>query len=243
MATLLENGKNVAIYQAIANDPRNLTVFANFPSLSGLEIPGMDAVEQQQGEFELLLQSGPIDNPKLAQVQQQIQEGQTHPEAQTPEGQQAMQQLQQMEQQLPPKVSSVPVAQDGSENHEIHAAIVLGMMTSPEGRKLKNGDEQQQAIFQNLTLHWQEHVEMSEKLTPPKDMEFKGSMTVDPSKFSPDVQSKIFQAAGLQVSPQEASDAHELVPHEVITEKEGVDQQGVPVKQKIAMMNPGGKLR
>ena len=41
------------------NDPRNLTVFANFPSLSGLEIPGLDSVEQQQGEFELLMQSGP----------------------------------------------------------------------------------------------------------------------------------------------------------------------------------------
>jgi hypothetical protein len=242
MAELLENGKNIAIYQAIATDPRNLTVFANFPSLSGLEIPGLDSVEQQQGEFELLLQSGPLDNPQLAQIQKQIQEGQTHPEAQTPEGQQAMQQLQQMEQQLPPKVSSVPVAQDGSENHQIHAQIVLGLVTSPEGRKLKNGDPQQQAIYQNLMLHWKEHVEMSQKLTPPKEMEFKGSMTVDPSKYGPEVQSKIFQAAGLQVSPEEATDTHELVPHEVTTEKEGVDEQGVPVKQKIAMVNPGGKL-
>ena len=84
---------------------------------------------------------------------------------------------------------------------------------------------------------------MREKLTPPKDMEFKGSMTVDPSKFSPDVQSKIFQAAGLQVSPEDVKDSQELIPHEVITEKEGVDEQGVPIKQKIAMSNPAGKLR
>jgi hypothetical protein len=242
MATLLENGQNVAIYQAIATDPRNLTVFANFPSLSGLEIPGLDAVEQQQGEFELLLHSGPLDNPQLAAIQEHIQKGQTDPEAQTPEGQQAMQQLLQAAQQMPPKVSSVPVAQDGSENHQIHAVIVLGMITSPEGRKLKNGNPEQQAVYQNLMLHWQEHCQMSEKLTPPKEMDFKGSMTVDPSKYGPEIQSKIFQAAGLQVSPEEASDTHELVPREVTTEKEGVSSEGVPIKQKISMVNPSGRL-
>lgn len=239
MAELLEQGQNVAIYNAIANDPRNLTVFANFPSLTGLEIPGLDAVEQQEGEFELLMQSGPQPNPQYAAIQQQLQEGETHPEAQTPEGQEAMQQLQQAMQSMPPQISSVPVAQDGSENHAIHAAITLGMLTSPEGRKFKNGNDEQKAIWQNLKLHWQEHVEMGQKLTPPKEMEFRGSMTVDPSKFSPDVQSKIFQAAGLQVSPEEATDDPSLVPHEVTTEKEGVDANGVPVKQKIAMVGKG----
>ena len=108
-----------------------------------------------------------------------------------------MQQLQQQLQQMAPQVSTVPVAQDGSENHMIHAAVTLGMLTSPEGRKLKNGNEQQQQIWQNLKLHWQEHVKMGEQLTPPTPMEFKGSLTVDPSKFSPDIQAKVFQAAGL----------------------------------------------
>ena len=152
-----------------------------------------------------------------------------------------MQQLQQAAQSMPPLVSSVPVAQDGSENHAIHAQVTLGLITSPEGRKLKNGNEQQQATYQNLMLHWKEHVEMSEKLTPPKEMEFRGSMTVDPSKFSPDVQSKIFQAAGLQVSPEEATGDYSLSPHEVVSEKEGVDANGVPVKTKISMV--GKSLR
>lgn len=239
MAELLEQSKNVALYSAITSDPRNLTVFANFPSLTGLEIPGLDAVEQQEGEFEILMQSGPVPNPQLAQIQQQLTEGATHPEAQTPDGVDAMQQLQQAAQAMPPLVSTVAVAQDGSENHAIHAAITLGFITSPEGRKLKNGNPEQQAIYQNFMLHWKEHVEMSEKLTPPKEMEFKGSMTVDPSKFSPDVQSKIFQAAGLQVSPEEATGDDNLSPHEVITEKEGVDASGVPIKQKISMVGKG----
>src|SRR6266567_2668444 len=197
------------------------------------------AVEQQQGEFELLMQSGPLDNPQVAQIQMQVQQAEGNPEAMTPEGQQALQQLQQALQQLPPKISSVSVAQDGSENHEIHAAITLGFMTGAAGRKLKNGDEQQRAIYANIKLHWQEHVAMSEKLTPPKEMEFKGSLSIDLSKFSPEVQSKVFQAAGMQVSPEEATGDASLVPHEVVTEKEGVDEQGIPVKQKIAMVGKG----
>ena len=242
MAELMENGKNVALYQAITNDPRNLPVFARFPSLCGLEISGLDAVEQQQGEFELLLESGPLDNPQYAQVQQMLQQGQTDPEAQTPEGQQAMQQLQQQAQSIPPQVSSVTVAQDGSENHVIHAAITLGLMTSAEGRKLKNGDEQQKAIFTNLSLHWAEHEEMSQKLTPPKEIEIKGNVTIDPTKLPPEAQAKAWQAIGLEVSPQELTDSHELVPREVTVEKEGVDAQGVPIKQKTSMVNPSGKL-
>jgi hypothetical protein len=91
-------------------------------------------------------------------------------------------------------------------------------------------------------LHWEEHVEMSQKLTPPKEIEFKGSLAVDPSKFAPEAQAKIFQAAGLQVAPEELENSHELVPREVTVEKEGVDAQGVPIKQKTSMVNPSGKL-
>jgi hypothetical protein len=239
MAELIEQAPKVALYQAIVNDPRNISHFANFPSLSKLEIPGKDDAEQQQGEFELLLQSGPLPNPQLMQIQQQVQQAATDPEAQTPEGQQALMQLQQAMQSIPPMISSVPVAQDASENHAIHAAITLGFLTSPDGRKLKNGDEQQQAVFQNIHLHWQEHVQMGAQLTPPKEIEFKGSLSVDPSKFAPEAQAKIFQAAGLQVAPEELQGSADLSPHEVTTEKEGVDENGVPVKQKISLVGKG----
>ena len=80
---------------------------------------------------------------------------------------------------------------------------------------------------------------MGEKLTPPKEIEFKGSLSVDPSKFSPEVQSKIFQSAGLQVSPEEAQNDQSLVPHETKVEREGVDAQGVPTKQVISMVGKG----
>lgn len=256
MSALLAESGNVALYQQIMLDPRNLSIFNKFPSLSKLNIPGADQVELQQGEFELLMRSGPVDNPQLAQmseqlqkIQQQIQEGQTHPEAQTPEGQQAMQmltqqaqQMQQAMQAIPPKVSTVPVAQDNSENHMIHAAISLGMLTSPTGRKLKNGTTKdgtdgtpaQRDIWQNLKLHWSEHMQMLKQLQPPKEMEFKGNVSIDPSKFPSQAQAKMFESMGLEVPPFMLEPEDQT--HEITQEKEGVDAQGVPVKQKVSVV-------
>jgi hypothetical protein len=256
-AQLVEQSPNVAIYQAIVNDPLNLPFFAQMPSLSGLNIPGLDAVEKQQGEFELLTDSGPLDNPELQQVQEAIaklteiqQQGTNAPEAQTPEGQAMLQQvatqLQQLQQQsatLPPLVSSVPVAQDGSENHVIEAAVTLAMLNSPMGRKLKNGDQEQVAIFQNLKLHWQEHQAMAKKLTPVQPLPVKASASVAIDKLPPNVQAQALQAMGVEATPDDFTNADELVPHEVTVEKEGVDAQGVPVKQKISTVNPGGRLQ
>ena len=248
MAELLSQSGSVALYQQIMMDPRNLSVFSSFPSLSKLNIPNADQVEEQQGEFELLMRSGPVPNPQLAQIEQQIQviagqlqQGQTHPEAQTPQGMQAMQQLAeqaqqlgQQAQQMPPLVSTVPVAQTNKENHAIHAAITLGMLTSPTGRKLKNGTDEQKQIYQNLELHWSEHMAMEKQLQPPKEMEFKGSVTIDPSKFPPQAQSEMFQAMGLEVPPYSLQPEEQT--HEITQEKEGVDAQGVPVKTKVSVV-------
>ena len=160
-------------------------------------------------------------NPELADIPQLLQQHE-----------QMMQQLQQMASTMPPKVSTVPVAQNTSEDHAIHAAITLGMIRSASGRKLKNGDEEQQAIWQNLNLHWEEHMKMVKQLAPPKEMEFKGNVSIDPSKFPPEAQTEMFQAMGLQVPPYALQPQDDV--HEITQEKEGVDAQGVPVKQKVS---------
>jgi hypothetical protein len=245
---LIEQSSNVSFYQQLMLDPRNVEIFMRMPFMSKLKSSIKDHVEAQQGEFEILMRSGPVPNPQLeplqqqlAAITQQITEGQNYPEAQTPEGQQAMQALQQAAQQLqqqmqamPPQVSTVPIAQDNSENHMIHAAITLGMLTSPTGRKLKHGNEDQQSIWQNLKLHWEEHMNMLKQLQPPKEMEFKGNVSIDPSKFPPDAQTKMFESMGLEIppfalQPQDAT-------HEITTEKEGVDADGTPVKQKVSVV-------
>lgn len=254
-AQLVEQSPNVEIYKAIVSDPLNLPFFSRMPSLSGLNIPGLDAVEKQQGEFELLV-GGPIDNPLLIDLNGQIAKltqvqkaGAASPEAQTPEGQAMLQrittQLQQLQQQvaqLPPLVSTVPVAQDGSENHAIEAAVVLANLNSPEGRKLKHGDQEQQQTYANRHLHWQEHEAMAKKLTPVPPLLPKVSVTAALDKAPPAVQAQGWAALGIQAGPDDFTDTNELVPHEVTVEKEGVDANGVPVKQKVSTVNPGGKL-
>lgn len=246
MGELLAESGNVALYQQIMMDPRNLAIFAKFPTLKKLNVPGADQAEQQQGEFEILMKSGPLPNPQLQQVQQQLaggeqeiaqltqaaQLGDQNAAAQLQQVQQAMQQLQQMAQTLPPLVSTVPVAQDTSETHAIHAAITLGFLTSPSGRKLKNGSEEQQQIWQNFKLHWQEHMNMLKQLQPPKEMEFKGNVSIDPSKFPPQAQAEMFEAMGLQVPPFALQQQEDV--HEITREQEGVDAQGVPTKTKVS---------
>jgi hypothetical protein len=75
---------------------------------------------------------------------------------------------------------------------------------------------------------------MLKQLQPPKEMEFKGNVSIDPSKFPPDAQTKMFESMGLEIppfalQPQDAT-------HEITTEKEGVDADGTPVKQKVSVV-------
>jgi hypothetical protein len=253
MAELLSQAGNVALYQQIMMDPRNLSVFSRFPSLSKLNIPNADQVEAQQGEFEILMRSGPVPNPQILALREQLDN--IEKKVGTPEGLQAnpqlMQQAEQLHQQiagLPPLVSTVSPAQDNSENHMIHAAITLGMLSSPTGRKLKNGTREpgpgepplpngqpaQQSLWQNLKLHWQEHMTILKQLQPPKEMEFKGTVNIDPSKFPPQAQSEMFEAMGLEVPPFMLQPQEQT--HEVKETQEGVNAQGVPIKREVSVV-------
>ncbi len=259
-AALIQASSSVELYRSIVNDVQNLPYFAQMPSLSGLHLPGLGAVEKQQGEFELLTSTGPIENPAIAELEEQILQlrqliarGLTHPEAQTPQGQQTLvrlqQQLPQLESRLQqlrstqPLVSSVPVAQDGSENHAVEAAITLAKLNSPEGRKFKNGTPEQQAVYQNLLLHWRQHEEMAEKLTPVQLLPVKASATVAVDKLPPAVQAEALTALGVAAKPEDFIPQTQMVPHETTVERIGIDPNGTPVKVKTSAINRSGRLR
>ena len=74
---------------------------------------------------------------------------------------------------------------------------------------------------------------MVEKLSPPKEMEFKGNVSVDPSKFPPQAQAKMFEAMGLTVPPSTLEPEDQT--HEIIQEKEGIDAEGIPTKTKVSV--------
>ena len=248
---MLQSMATVPFYAGILSDPKNLELLRKMPSLSGLHIPGWEDLLAQIDENAQLLSEAPIPNPQIVQLEQQIQQvdqqvQQAAQQVQDPAQrqqiiQQAMQQVQQLKQQLQqlqqtaPMVSSVPVPQDTSQDHQIHASIALEAMKSAKGRAAEHGDEKAQAGWANLKLHWQEHTQMVAKLTPPKPIEARGSFTGDLTKLPPAAQSLAFEALGIQMPPV----ALQVEPqeHEVTEESEGLDpQSGVPVKRKVSVV-------
>jgi hypothetical protein len=235
----IEQAPNIPIYMQSLNDPINFEAVNKVTQRFGIKISGTDSVRKQQEEFELILKSPPKPNPALAQAQVQLQQSQMHAaidpqaqaEAQSPEGQQAMQQVQQAVAQIPPLICSVPVEQDASVNHVIEAATCFNKINSVEGQKLKR---EQPAIFQNLMLHWQGHTEMAAKLTPPPAQpEVKPGVTLAVDKLSGTVQAAVLQKEyGITVAPEDTQPTPDV--HEIVQEKEGVDGTGVPTKQKIS---------
>jgi NACalpha-BTF3-like transcription factor len=235
----IDKSPNIPILGQSMLDPMNFEALNKVTKRFGIEISGTDSVRKQQEEFEVILKSGPVPNPALAQaqaqMQQHVQEAQTDPqaaqEAASPEGQQAMQQLQQAVSQIPPLVSSVPVEQDASVNHAIEAATCFNKINSPEGQKLKR---EQPPFFQNLMLHWQGHTDMAAKLSPPPAMpEVKPGVTLAVDKLGPEAQSAVLQKEyGITIAPEAVQPTPDI--HEIVQEKEGVDAGGVPTKQKLS---------
>ena len=248
IGSMLQSMGTVPIYGAILSHPKNLDLLRKLPSLTGLHLPGWDDLLAQMEENAKLLSEAPLPNPQIAQIEQQIQQIDAQAEQQAAQVvdpaqrqqivQQAMQQVQQLQQQLqalPPQVASIPVPQDTSQDHQIHAAIALETMKSAKGRAAEAGDEQAQAGFMNLKLHWQEHMQMVQKLSPPPPMDVRGSFTADITKLPPAAQAIAFERLKIAMPPIALQPQEQE--HEVTEESEGLDPQtGVPVKRKVSVV-------
>jgi hypothetical protein len=240
----IEQAPTIPIYMQSLNDPINFEAVNKVTKRFGMKISGTDSVRKQQEEFELILKSPPIPNPALAQAQMQLQQSEAHAatdpqaqvEAQSPDGQQAMQQVQEAVAQIPPFICSVPVEQDDSVNHVIEAAICFDKINSPEGQKLKRAEmlTKKPGPFTNLMLHRQGHMQMAAKLAPPPAMpEVKPGVTVAVDKLGPIAQvAMLLKEYGVTVAPEDVQPTPDV--HEIVQEKEGVDGSGVPTKQKIS---------
>lgn len=245
----------------LMSDPRNAALFKQFMP-EGTVIPGADAVEKQRGEFEVLLKTEPMPNPKKAlleavltkgasmirqlQMQQQAQPGapgqqlpgQPAPaSAELKQAQDMMQQAQQMLQGMPDQVSSVPVRADGSENDAVEALVCLGMINSPEGRRLSVAKKpEDKAAWANLMLHWNEHTASAkqQETKNQKPLVPKVSATVAVDKLAPAAQATALQEMGLPITgPQDVEQP--LEPHEVTRKTTGVSPTGAPTEETISM--------
>jgi hypothetical protein len=237
-AELVNNAAN-PFYAKLLAIPKNAKVAKDALRMVDLEVPGAASVEKQQAEFEVLLKTGPVPNPQLAQQQQKLSEGQQILAADNakgipvlPEMQQALQALQQSIQSLPPEVSTVTVEQDASEDHATEANVCWEWMNGADGRSYKNGDELQRAAFQNVKIHWQEHTAMAQKLAPPTPMPpVKVNVAIDPSKLPGPEAAQLLGELGIKSDPQ---NFNEDQTHEQTQEVEQSTPTGT-VKQKISI--------
>ena len=232
----------------ILNVPKNLKVAKDVLRFAELEIPGAMEYEKQQGEFEILIKTGPIPNPELQKLKDQILEhhmqimsatkgmsDQINQGTHDPnEMQQAAPQLDQMEQQVEmmaqkikqlekdaPLTSTVPIAQDKSENHAIEAAAVYDWMNSPEGRRYHHGTPEEQDIFQNFYWHWKEHSDMDAKLNPQQpSLKSEGmSFSVPVDKMPGNVAQQILALGGINANPKDFQDKAEADTQQTIRQR------------------------
>jgi hypothetical protein len=230
---------------SIKSDPENMAAAKRFMP-PGMVLPGVDSVEKQQAEFDILLKSAPKDNPQFIKIQQLVQQGneaiqQAIAVGQEPDPQQmqSLQQGQQMMQQTPPMISSVPVRGDGSENDAVEALICLRMMNSAEGRRLASSkDPDDQARFQNLHLHWQQHQTSAAKMAAQNQQPIqpKTSLTVAVDKLDPQAQTSALQKMGVATTPEAIQQQNSLAPHEVTTTERGIGPTGSEIERKTSVV-------
>lgn len=213
MGMIDASAQNPALAQWIMA-PENLSALADGIRMKRFKVPGASSIQKQKAEFELLLRSAPQDNPQLMTAQKALEDAQAGlAQAQQtgaqvpPEAQGTIQTLQQAMQKLPPKVSSLPVAQDESELHIIEAAQCVEWMNSSEGQKFRFGSPQQRAAFENVHLHWAEHVAMAKKIAadnapPPAQKPPSESISIPVDKMPEEVAVQALAKAGINATPE-----------------------------------------
>lgn len=194
--------------------PSNLPALADGIRMKDFKVPGASSIQKQKAEFELLLRAAPQDNPQLLQANaalSQAKDGLAQAQASgqpvPPEAATTMQALQTATQGLPPKVSSLPVAQDESELHVVEAAQCFEWMNSSEGQKFRFGTPRQRAGFENVRLHWSEHVAMAKKIAaanapPPEQRPPSESISIPVDKMPGEVAVQALAKAGINATPE-----------------------------------------
>lgn len=192
---LLQDAKNPVI-QALLAIPNNLRVAKDAVGLTDFEIPQADSVDKQRGEFEVLMKTGPVPNPKIQQGDQLLQSAEM--KGAPPE---ILQQAQQQIQQLPPEVSTVPIDPQ-YDDHASEFATCQQFINSPTGRKMRNGTPEEQAGFQNIRLHGLEHQAL---IPPPKPQEKPPAEQISLKDLPPDGQVQMAAQAGIKLDPKEVA--------------------------------------
>lgn len=207
----------------IIDDPDNLELVKDAVGLENFVIKALESRDKQLGEIEVMLQSGPIPNPAIAQAKQQIQ----MLLAANPQDPQVAQ-LMQAAQALPPLVSSEPIDVE-CDDHEIEAATALRFINSPRGRAMRNGEEEERASFANIRLHYIEHRDEFKKQQaagqPPPPGPKPPSISANVKDMTPDEAAQALAMSGIK------SDAQNIATTRATNEAAKHPKEAVPVVQ------------
>jgi hypothetical protein len=214
MSMIDASTQNPAIAQWLFS-PANLPLLADGIRMKSFKVPGASSVAKQKGEFELLLRGSAAPNPEVLQLKKTLEEAAIGLEAQMkaqgmqeppPEIKQQMETIVQHIKTLPQLVSTVPVAQDESELHAVEADQCFQWMNSSEGQKFKNGDEKQKQAYENVHLHWAEHVAMAKKIAAanaPPDKPPSESISAAVDKLPVNAAIQALAKIGINVTPDD----------------------------------------
>jgi hypothetical protein len=191
---------------ALASEIRNVKAFLEAYGLTNMKSSKVDAYEKQLGELEILLKTGPVPNPQRAIIEQKLEQLKAQAGTQlafqrvplTPEQEMQMAQMEQSMNALPPLVSSVQVKP--TDDHAAEAECLLNFINEAQGRKLANGTSDEQAAFQGINLHLQEHQAL---VKPPEPQGKPPSESINFKDLPPDPAAQLLQKAGLATTGQD----------------------------------------
>ena len=206
--------------------PSNLAETASALRMKNYKVAGASSVTKQRCEFELLLRAAPMPNPQLIQMSaglEKVKMGMStaiaNGEPVPPQAAAMVTQLQQATQSMPKLVSTIPVEQDESENHAVEANECMEWLNSTEGQKFKHGTEKQRAGFENVHLHFTEHLAMAKKIAAanmPPNKPPSESLSVDVSKMPAPIAVQALAKMNINATPDMfAQQAGQALDHKI----------------------------
>jgi hypothetical protein len=213
MSMIDSSAQNPALAQWLMS-PENLPALADGIRMKRFKVPGASSITKQKAEFEILLRGAPQDNPQtlnataaLEKAKEGMMQAQQSGQEVPPQASAMVQQLEQAVKTLPQKISSLPVAQDESELHVVEAAQCFEWMNSNEGQKFRFGSPKQKAAYENVHLHWQEHIAMAKKIAaanapPPPQKPPSESISIPVDKLPPEISVQALAKAGINATPE-----------------------------------------
>jgi len=229
VSEILEGAATNPFYQNLLKDVDNLELVYQASGLKGLVIIELVSRDKQLGEIEMMLKTGPGPNPAYQNLEKQIQmltdqltpiqteatmaaeNGQQPDPAHVQKGTELNTQLTALKAQLastPPKTSTEPIDFE-CDNHDVEAMTCLKFINGTKGRALKNGENEDQEAFENIRLHYLEHVDAGkkQKAQAPPQAGKPPSLSIALKDLPPPEAAQAATMAGIKADPKDFAQA------------------------------------